>query len=172
MGKLYKSLGFKCGIECNQQLETHKLFCSCPSLVNDPNIADIKFNRKLKAVIGETGNVDIAAVHEMQKGKTFIYEACSSSSCLVEQDEEPIHQINEDALDTVLMIALLLKAKIVDGLLVYVKHIEYSGAESGKSVDVVLAETAESCPEDCVSEGIVKEFYKGIFIRFIRFFGG
>ena len=66
----------------------------------------------------------------------------------------------------------LLKAKIVDGLLVYVKHIEYSGAESGKSVDVVLAETAESCPEDCVSEGIVKEFYKGIFIRFIRFFGG
>lgn len=57
----YKKLGFKCGIEIHQQLETHKLFCNCPSLVNDENKSDIFFERKLRAVAGETGVVDAAA---------------------------------------------------------------------------------------------------------------
>ena len=38
----YKKLGFKCGIEIHQQLETHKLFCNCPSVVNDKT-PDITF---------------------------------------------------------------------------------------------------------------------------------
>jgi len=62
--------------------------------------------------------------------------------------------------------------KVIDGVPVYLKNIEYSRGELGKSVDLVLAETEETCPQDCVDEGIVKEFYKGILVRFIRFFGG
>jgi len=27
----YNKIGFKCGIEIHQQLDTHKLFCNCPS---------------------------------------------------------------------------------------------------------------------------------------------
>lgn len=110
----YKDLGFKCGLEVHQQIESHKLFCSCPSLVNDEHQPDIFFERKLRAAAGETGLVDKAAAYEMEKGKTFQYEACSSSSCLVEFDEEPPHPVNHDALKIALEVALLLHAKPVD----------------------------------------------------------
>lgn len=110
----YKKLGFKCGIEIHQQLETHKLFCKCPSLVNDDSKPDIIFERTLKAVAGETGKIDIAAKFEQSKNKRYIYEACKTSSCLIEYDEEPINKVNMDALKTALEIALLLNAKIID----------------------------------------------------------
>ena len=113
MGLDYKELGFKCGIEIHQQLETNKLFCNCPSIVRDEN-PDIFFVRKLRAVVGETGEIDAAAAHEHKKAKTFNYEACSTSCCLVEMDEEPPHNINQHAIHTVLMVAKLLNAKIVD----------------------------------------------------------
>ena len=28
----YQEIGFRCGIEVHQQLETHKLFCKCPTI--------------------------------------------------------------------------------------------------------------------------------------------
>lgn len=110
----YQDLGFKCGIEIHQQLETHKLFCKCPSLVNDNNPEMLVIKRKLRAVAGETGRIDKAAEHEMTKGKNFIYQSKPTSSCLVELDEEPPHEVNKEALMTALEIALILKATIVD----------------------------------------------------------
>ncbi|MDI6737102.1 MAG: Glu-tRNA(Gln) amidotransferase subunit GatE, partial [Nanoarchaeota archaeon] len=110
----YEKLGFRCGIEIHQQLETHKLFCSCPSLVNDESKPDIILKRKIRAVAGETGEVDKAAAFEKQRNRTFIYEACRTSSCLVELDEEPPHEVNREALMIALEIALLLNAKPVD----------------------------------------------------------
>lgn len=110
----YKGFGFKAGLEIHQQIESHKLFCSCPSLVNDEHQPDIFFERRLRASAGETGLVDQAAAYEMQKGKLFQYEACSSSSCLVEFDEEPPHSVNMHALKVALEVSLLLHAKIVD----------------------------------------------------------
>lgn len=112
----YNKLNFKCGIEIHQQLETHKLFCKCPSLVNDPNKADIFFERKLHISAGELGLKDKAAMHEIEKGKTFFYEACSTSSCLVELDAEPPHQVNVHALKTALEIALLVNAKPIHAI--------------------------------------------------------
>src|SRR3989344_477864 len=109
----YDKLGFRCGLEIHQQLDTNKLFCNCPSIVRDEN-PDILIKRRLRAVAGETGKIDIAAKYELEKNKEFIYEACSTSTCLVELDEEPPHPINQEALDITLQIALLLKAKIVD----------------------------------------------------------
>ena len=109
----YEKLGFKCGVEIHQQLEGKKLFCDCPTL-NSSKEPDIKIVRRLRAVAGETGEIDIAAKHEMIKGRKIIYEACSSSSCLVELDDEPPHPVNQEALETALEIALLLNAKIVD----------------------------------------------------------
>lgn len=113
----YKELGFKCGIEIHQQLETNKLFCKCPSLVNDTHKPDIKIKRYLRAVAGETGKKDIAAEHEEKKQRYHIYEACSSSSCLVELDEEPPHSPNEKAIETAIEIALLLNCKVVDEII-------------------------------------------------------
>jgi len=109
----YQKLGFRCGIEIHQQLETHKLFCSCPSLVNDENRPEIIIKRKIRAVAGETGEIDKAAAFEKQRNRAFIYEACRTSSCLVELDEEPPHEVNRDALTIALEIVLLLNAKPV-----------------------------------------------------------
>jgi len=111
---IYEKLGFRCGIECHQQLETHKLFCDCPSLVNDPAKADSLVKRSLRASAGETGDVDVAATFEEAKKKEIEYEACFSSSCIVELDEEPPHDINKEAVDIALEVALLMNMKIVD----------------------------------------------------------
>ena len=66
----YPGLGLKCGLEIHQQLEGKKLFCNCPTLNSDKE-ADIKVERKLKAVAGERGEIDIAAQHEVLKNKKF-----------------------------------------------------------------------------------------------------
>jgi Glu-tRNA(Gln) amidotransferase subunit E-like FAD-binding protein len=110
----YEKLGFKAGIEIHQQLAGRKLFSNAPALVNDENEPDIFFERKLRAVAGETGKVDKAAAYEMKKDRIFRYEACSSSSTLVEFDEEPPAPVNEDALEAVIEVALLLNANVVN----------------------------------------------------------
>src|SRR3989339_1539529 len=109
----YEKLGFKCGVEIHQQLEGHKLFCDCPTL-NSSKEPDIKIVRRLRAVAGETGEIDVAAKHEMEKGKQFVYISNSEDTCMVEYDDEPPHNINQKALDIALQVALLLKAKVVD----------------------------------------------------------
>jgi len=110
----YKKLGFKCGLEIHRQMDTQKLFCNCPSLVNDTNKPDIIVKRRLRTVASELGEVDKAAEYEKIKDKEFIYEGCSSSSCLIELDEQPPKEINKEALQTALMVCLMLNAKFVD----------------------------------------------------------
>lgn len=106
----YEKLGLKAGLEIHQQLDTKKLFCSCPSLLrSDPPLFKIK--RKLNPVIGETGKIDVAAKYEAAKNKEFIYEVYDTN-CLVELDEEPPHKINQEALKIALQIAVLLNCKI------------------------------------------------------------
>ncbi len=109
----YKKLNFKCGIEIHQQLDTHKLFCNCPSIIRDDK-PDIIVKRKLRASAGERGEVDVAALHEVKRGKQFIYQAYSNTTCLVELDEEPPHDVNKEALEIALQVSLMLNAKIVD----------------------------------------------------------
>jgi|TARA_Y100000310_G_scaffold207441_1_gene207964 Glu-tRNA(Gln) amidotransferase subunit E-like FAD-binding protein len=118
----YQKLGFKCGLEIHQQLEGKKLFCNCLTLNSDQE-PDVKFERRLRAVAGETGQIDIAARHEMEKGKKFIYECDSADTCMVEYDEEPPHELNKHALETTLKVSLLLNAKIVDEIQVMRKTV-------------------------------------------------
>ena len=56
----YKKLKFKSGLEIHQQLDTEKLFCKCPSILRSDE-PDFIITRKLHAVAGESGEVDIAA---------------------------------------------------------------------------------------------------------------
>tara|TARA_Y100000310_G_scaffold302635_1_gene340196 strand:- start:36739 stop:38166 length:1428 start_codon:yes stop_codon:yes gene_type:complete len=126
----YEDLKFKAGLEVHQQLESHKLFCNCQSLVNDFNLINDKTKRKLRASKGELGKVDVASLHEMKKDKEFIYETKHSSSCLVELDEEPPHEINQEALDTALEISLLLNANIVNEIHV-MRKIVIDGSNPG-----------------------------------------
>ena len=135
----YKSLGFKCGLEIHQQLEMKKLFCDCPSLVNDPNEPDIVLKRRLRASMGELGEIDEAAKFEQSKNKEFIYEACSSSSCLVEYDEEPIKPINKEALEAALELALLLNMESVDEVHVMRKVVVDGSNVSGFQRTMLIA---------------------------------
>ncbi|MBI2632529.1 Glu-tRNA(Gln) amidotransferase subunit GatE [Candidatus Pacearchaeota archaeon] len=108
----YSKLGFKAGLEIHQQLDTgKKLFCNCPSYLrsDEPHFS---INRKLHAVAGETGEIDVAVTHEASLGRNFIYQAYKDTTCLVELDECPPYPINELALEEALKIALLLNCEI------------------------------------------------------------
>ena len=58
------------------------------------------------------GEYDPAALFEKSKLKTIMYYANSENSCLVEQDEEPPHNLDKDAKELVLIIASSLDSKI------------------------------------------------------------
>lgn len=134
----YEALGFKCGLEIHQQLEGKKLFCNCPTLNSDRE-ADIKVERKLKAVAGETGDIDIAAEFEMSKKKRFLYESSSEDTCLVEYDEEPPNMLNKEALEMALKVALLLNTKIVDEIQVMRKIVIDGSNVSGFQRTALIA---------------------------------
>ncbi|RLG12163.1 Glu-tRNA(Gln) amidotransferase GatDE subunit E [Candidatus Pacearchaeota archaeon] len=112
MSEEYKKLKFKCGLEIHQQLDTHKLFCNCPSVLRNDE-PDYTVMRKLHAVAGESGKVDIAAEYQAGLNNTYFYQGYKDTNCLIELDEEPPHEINKDALKIALQISILLNAKII-----------------------------------------------------------
>lgn len=136
--KDYNLLGFKCGLEIHQQLETHNLFCKCPSIVHDENPI-IEVRRKLKAVVGETGEIDIAASHEQSKAKEMVYQGCERSYCLVELDEEPPHSINEEAVKIALQVSKMLHCDIVDEIQVMRKTVIDGSNVSGFQRTALIA---------------------------------
>ena len=104
-------VGVKVGLEIHQQLATNKkLFCNCTPLESDEYFT--KFQRKLRVSKSELGELDPAVLFEKSKSKTIIYYANPKSSCLVEQDEEPPHELDEDARKIALIIASSLKSNI------------------------------------------------------------
>ena len=106
-----ENIGLKVGLEIHQQLATNKkLFCSCVPLESDEYT--IKFQRKLRAVKSELGEYDPAALFENSKSKTIMYYANPESSCLVEQDEEPPHNLDDDAKNLALIISSALESNI------------------------------------------------------------
>jgi len=126
----YKKIGFKCGIEIHQQLETHNLFCNCPSIVHDKDPSRVA-ERRLKAVVGETGEIDVAAAHEQDKAKSMVYEGGERSYCLVELDEEPPHNVNQEAVEIALQVAKMLNMEIVDEIQVMRKTVVDGSNVSG-----------------------------------------
>ena len=106
-----ENIGLKVGLEIHQQLATNKkLFCSCVPLESDEYT--IKFQRKLRAVKSELGEYDPAALFESSKSKTIMYYANPESSCLVEHDEEPPHNLDGDAKNIALIISSALESNI------------------------------------------------------------
>lgn len=109
----YEKIDAKVGLEIHQQLDTgKKLFCNCkPIEIED---FPIRFQRKLRTPKSELGTYDKAALFESSKSKKIVYYGNPISSCLVEQDEEPPHDLDEDAKDIALIIASALNSNIIN----------------------------------------------------------
>jgi len=106
-----ENIGVKVGLEIHQQLDTKKkLFCNCIPLESVEYTK--KFQRNLRAVKSELGEYDPAALFEKSKSKTIMYYANPQSSCLVEEDEEPPHNLDKDAKEISLIIASSLNSNI------------------------------------------------------------
>ncbi len=101
------------GFEVHQQLATRKLFCNCESELVEAE-PELKIVRRLRPTQSELGEIDRAALQEYMKGRHFVYQVPEEVSCLVEMDEEPPHEVNREAVEIALQVALLLNAQPVD----------------------------------------------------------
>ncbi|MEM3736508.1 MAG: Glu-tRNA(Gln) amidotransferase subunit GatE [Candidatus Bathyarchaeia archaeon] len=134
-----EAVGLRVGLEIHQQLDTaHKLFCNCPTRLSKGE-PKFRFVRRLRPTQSELGQTDPAALFEFQKGRTIIYEADCDTSCLVEMDEEPPHELNPQAVDVCLQVALLLGAKPVDEIHVMRKIVVDGSNTSGFQRTCVIA---------------------------------
>ena len=114
MGKKlnYDALRMKAGLELHQQLDTkHKLFCNCSTGMKE-KLPIMTVTRKLHPVASELGGVDVTAQFEYLRDRTFHYQVFNNETCLVDLDEEPPHNLNQEALHVALQIALLLNCEI------------------------------------------------------------
>ncbi len=136
--KDYVKLGLKAGLEIHQQLDSGKLFCKCPGYLRNDK-PDFEVHRKLHAVAGETGEIDPAVLHEVEKGKEFVYQGYNDNVCLVDLDEEPPRLINENALDEALKIALLLNCDIYQTTQIMRKTVIDGSNTSGFQRTLLLA---------------------------------
>ncbi len=134
----YEKLGLKAGLEIHQQLDTSKLFSYAPSYLKNDE-PDYVIKRKLHAVPGESGKVDIAVEYEASLDKEFYYEGYRDTVTLVELDEAPPRPINEESLDAVLQIALLLNCEIYPVTQVMRKTVINGSNTSGFQRTVLIA---------------------------------
>ncbi len=138
-GKLdYEKLGLIVGLEIHQQLATRsKLFCPCPAELTEEEHDE--FERRLRPTRSETGEVDVAALFEWRKGRSYLYEAPHMHSCLVEADEEPPHEINREALVIAMAIAKAFDSHIVDEVHVMRKIVIDGSNTSGFQRTAIVA---------------------------------
>ncbi len=101
-----------CGIEIHQQLDTKKLFCSCESCLCEKGMGS--YYRRLRPTTSEMGEVDRAALVQFQRNMGYRYQCSPGSTCLVELDEEPPHEVNADAMETTLVFSSMIDASVID----------------------------------------------------------
>jgi glutamyl-tRNA(Gln) amidotransferase subunit E len=118
----------KAGLEVHQQLATGKLFCECPADLTEETRGSVV--RRLRATGGESRAIDPAAAFQAARDLLFRYEI-APSSCLVELDEEPPHELSEPALDVALTMTLLLHARPLDEIIVMRKIVVDGSNTSG-----------------------------------------
>lgn len=189
----FEKEGLMVGLEFHQQLlapyfgtnsltlerkHGSKLFCPCAAFIREDE-PDFTVERQLRAVSGETGEVDIAARFEKLKKARTLYEGYHDTNCLVELDEEPILPINPVAFQRSLAIARnIFNLKIFDEVLVCRKtivdgsntsgfqrtaQIAYGDEESyievdGKNISIYQANLEEDSAKNTGRKGLTRSF--------------
>ncbi|MFH1710946.1 MAG: hypothetical protein ABH840_01415 [Nanoarchaeota archaeon] len=128
----------KSGLEIHQQLDTHKLFCNCPSIIRQDK-PDVVIHRKLHIMAGESGKIDEAVKFEASRDKSFVYEGYKDNTCLVEYDECPPYEINQEALKIALQISLLLNCEIIQDTQIMRKMVINGSNTSGFQRTLLLS---------------------------------
>ncbi len=97
-----------------------------------------EFERKMRPVAGEMGEIDIAAMHETLRDRSFVYHAYEDEACLVDSDESPPQSIDEEALETALAVSLMFNLEIPEELHVMRKTVLDGSACSGFQRTIVV----------------------------------
>jgi glutamyl-tRNA(Gln) amidotransferase subunit E len=109
----YADLGFKSGLEIHQQILTDKkLFCRCPA-ARYSDVYDAEILRHMRPTLSELGEYDGTALMEFKTKKEIIYRINHETVCTYEMDDTPPFEINQQALDIALEIAMLMNYKLV-----------------------------------------------------------
>jgi glutamyl-tRNA(Gln) amidotransferase subunit E len=109
----YAALGLKVGLEIHQQLLTEKkLFCRCRAGRYAPKY-DAQILRHMRPTLSELGEYDGTALMEFKTKKDIIYRINHETLCTYEMDDTPPFEINPQALDIALEIAMLLNYNLV-----------------------------------------------------------
>ncbi|MCG1003116.1 MULTISPECIES: Glu-tRNA(Gln) amidotransferase subunit GatE [Halobacterium] len=139
----YDELGLVAGLEIHQQLDTAtKLFCECPTELREPEEAERTFTRYLHPTRSELGEIDEAALEESKVEREFEYLAYDTT-CLVEEDDEPPHRLDEEAMDAALEITQLLDMDPVDRAHVMRKVVIDGSNTSGFQRSTLVAHDGE-----------------------------
>ena len=130
-----KALGFMCGLEIHQQLNSGKLHSRQPSMLYELGIEAVPSNwnrveRKLNATSGESGAIDVAARFEQRRKRSFVYIQCPNSG-LIELDDAPPSGLDNEALDIAMTIAKLLELHPVEVLQTMRKQVVDGSNTSG-----------------------------------------
>jgi len=112
----YRQIGFKSGLEIHQQLKTQKkLFCRCPAgEYYEDYHAEVL--RHMRPTLSELGEYDGTAIMEFKTRKEIVYQLNRNNVCTYEMDDTPPFELNQEALDIALEVALLLNCNIVGEL--------------------------------------------------------
>lgn len=132
------ALGLKCGLEIHQQLEGRKLFMPTPTLLREDAPHGV-IRRKLRAIAGEMGDVDVAAAAEMRKERIFIYEYYNDTNSLVELDEAPPIAMSKEALVATLQFSKMVAARPVEQVNVMRKTVVDGSNTSGFQRTALIA---------------------------------
>ncbi|WP_394742712.1 Glu-tRNA(Gln) amidotransferase subunit GatE [Natronococcus roseus] len=139
----YDELGLVAGLEIHQQLDTAtKLFCQCPTELREPEESTRRFTRYLHPTRSELGEIDDAALEESKVDREFEYLAYDST-CLVEEDDEPPHELDDEALETTLEVAQLMEMDPVDQAHVMRKLVVDGSNTSGFQRSTLIATGGE-----------------------------
>jgi glutamyl-tRNA(Gln) amidotransferase subunit E len=112
----YAAVGFRSGLEIHQQILTEKkLFCRCPAGCYSP-VYEAEILRHMRPTLSELGEYDGTALMEFKTKKEIIYRIHHDTVCTYEMDDTPPFELNEEALDIALEVAMLYGCSMIDEL--------------------------------------------------------